>query len=87
MFEMLGHKIQPRKYFERMLFNYLIVVMLVNRTLSYIHHYKNIMPGSQVLQYPITIAFFHFCILFILFNCLNICNRFIVYDSEQPEPV
>lgn len=87
VFEMLGHKIQPWKYFEIMLFNYLILVMLLNRTLSYIHYYKNIMPESRVLEYPITIAFFHICILFILFNCLNIFSRFIVYDSEQPEPV
>ena len=67
--------------------NYLILVRLLGRILSHIHYYKNIMPESQVLGYPITIAFSTFIFSPLYLIALNILNRFIVYDSEPLEPV
>lgn len=73
--------------FEIMSFNYLILVRLLGGILSHIHYYKNIMPESQVLGYRITIAFSTFIFSPLYLIAFNILNRFIVYGSEQLEPV
>lgn len=69
------------------MFNYLILVRLLGRILAHIHYYKNIMPEFQVLGYPITIAFSTFILSPSYLIAFNVLNRFIVYDSEQLEPV
>lgn len=72
---------------SEIMLNYLILVRLLGRILSHIHYYKNIVPESQVLGYPITIAFSTFIFSPLCLIAFNILNRFIVYDSEQLEPV
>lgn len=45
------------------------------------------MFGFQIIEYLITIAFFSTFVFLFYLTAFNILHRFIVYDSEQLEPL